>query len=64
MDWFIIRAVQLIEQDSICASILAYPLSFLIVFCYLFQNFLFTTKEENSPLKAIDFGLSDYVKLG
>lgn len=28
------------------------------------QNFLFTSKEENSPLKAIDFGLSDFVKPG
>ncbi|KAF5474278.1 hypothetical protein F2P56_006191 [Juglans regia] len=26
------------------------------------ENFLFVTKDENSPLKAIDFGLSDYVK--
>ncbi|XP_052173617.1 CDPK-related kinase 1-like [Diospyros lotus] len=26
------------------------------------ENFLFTTKDEHSPLKAIDFGLSDYVK--
>ncbi|EOA26799.1 hypothetical protein CARUB_v10022894mg [Capsella rubella] len=26
------------------------------------ENFLFTTKDETSPLKAIDFGLSDYVK--
>ncbi|XP_027071472.2 CDPK-related kinase 7-like [Coffea eugenioides] len=26
------------------------------------ENFLFTSKEEHSPLKAIDFGLSDYVK--
>ncbi|XP_019187250.1 PREDICTED: CDPK-related kinase 7-like [Ipomoea nil] len=26
------------------------------------ENFLFTTKDERSPLKAIDFGLSDYVK--
>jgi hypothetical protein len=29
-----------------------------------FQNFLFTSKEENSNLKAIDFGLSDFVKPG
>jgi serine/threonine protein kinase len=29
---------------------------------FLLQNFLFTSKDENSPLKAIDFGLSDYVK--
>jgi hypothetical protein len=40
---------------------LAYPYSFLII---LLQNFLFTTKEDNSTLKAIDFGLSDYVKPG
>ncbi|XP_034693907.1 CDPK-related kinase 1-like [Vitis riparia] len=26
------------------------------------ENFLFISNEENSPLKAIDFGLSDYVK--
>ncbi|XP_047310131.1 CDPK-related kinase 5-like [Impatiens glandulifera] len=26
------------------------------------ENFLFTTKEENAQLKAIDFGLSDFVK--
>ncbi|KAK6244338.1 hypothetical protein QUC31_010747 [Theobroma cacao] len=31
-------------------------------FTELQQNFLFTSKQENSPLKAIDFGLSDYVK--
>ncbi|KAI3882131.1 hypothetical protein MKW92_022012 [Papaver armeniacum] len=26
------------------------------------ENFLFSTKDDTSPLKAIDFGLSDYVK--
>jgi len=26
------------------------------------ENFLFSSKDEHSPLKAIDFGLSDYVK--
>ncbi|KAL6539758.1 cyclin-dependent serine/threonine protein kinase [Orobanche hederae] len=26
------------------------------------ENFLFASKDEHSPLKAIDFGLSDYVK--
>ncbi|KAJ7959412.1 CDPK-related kinase [Quillaja saponaria] len=26
------------------------------------ENFLFVSKEENSPMKAIDFGLSDFVK--
>lgn len=48
------------------------------VFCFLFlilylhlkhgffldQNFLYTSKDENSKLKAIDFGLSDFVKPG
>lgn len=28
------------------------------------QNFLFTSKDEDSLLKAIDFGLSDFVKPG
>lgn len=31
---------------------------------FMLQNFLFTSKDENSTLKAIDFGLSDYVKPG
>jgi hypothetical protein len=31
---------------------------------FLCQNFLFSTKDENSELKAIDFGLSDFVKPG
>ena len=29
-----------------------------------FQNFLFTTKDDNAQLKAIDFGLSDFVRPG
>jgi hypothetical protein len=28
------------------------------------QNFLFMSKDENSALKVIDFGLSDFVKPG
>lgn len=28
------------------------------------QNFLFTTKDEYAQLKAIDFGLSDFIKPG
>ena len=28
------------------------------------QNFLYTSKDDNSTLKAIDFGLSDFVKPG
>jgi hypothetical protein len=28
------------------------------------QNFLFKSSKEDSPLKATDFGLSDYIKPG
>lgn len=31
---------------------------------FLCQNFLYTSKEDHSLLKAIDFGLSDFVKPG
>lgn len=31
---------------------------------FMLQNFLFTSKDDKSTLKAIDFGLSDYVKPG
>lgn len=41
-----------------------YAYSCLTVAFLLDQNFLFTSKEENSQLKAIDFGLSDFVKPG
>lgn len=33
-------------------------------FTSISQNFLFMTKDENSALKVIDFGLSDFVKPG
>jgi hypothetical protein len=36
----------------------------LCICAFLFQNFLFSSKDENSPLKVIDFGLSDFVKPG
>lgn len=28
------------------------------------QNFLFTTKDEDAPMKVIDFGLSDFIRPG
>jgi serine/threonine protein kinase len=28
------------------------------------KNFLFTTKDEHAPMKAIDFGLSDFIRPG
>lgn len=38
--------------------------SWLSTLYCLDQNFLFTSKDEDSQLKAIDFGLSDFVKPG
>lgn len=29
--------------------------------CALLQNFLFTTRNEDAPMKIIDFGLSDFI---
>ena len=31
---------------------------------FFYQNFLFKTKDADSQLKAIDFGLSEFVKPG
>lgn len=28
------------------------------------QNFLFATKDEDAPMKVIDFGLSDFIRPG
>ena len=28
------------------------------------QNFLFTTRDEDAPMKVIDFGLSDFIRTG
>jgi serine/threonine protein kinase len=41
-----------------------FPLMYVDSFicAFFFQNFLFSSKDENSPLKVIDFGLSDFVK--
>lgn len=36
----------------------------MCVYFYCYQNFLFVSKDDNSQLKAIDFGLSDFVKPG
>ena len=40
-------------------------LSIKLIFFFLqYQNFLYTAKDESSPLKAIDFGLSDFARPG
>lgn len=30
----------------------------------MWQNFLFSTRDEDAPLKVIDFGLSDFIRPG
>ncbi|KAK9725990.1 hypothetical protein RND81_05G182400 [Saponaria officinalis] len=56
------------EEDAKAVMV---PILSVIAYCHLQgvvhrdikqENFLFTSKDDNSPLKAIDFGLSDYVK--
>ncbi len=37
---------------------------FVLFFCWLIQNFLFKSQDEDAPLKAVDFGLSDFIKPG
>ncbi|MBA0620208.1 hypothetical protein Godav_005968, partial [Gossypium davidsonii] len=43
-------------------SWLCFILAYFIFIFLAAENFLFTSKDENSQLKAIDFGLSDFVK--
>lgn len=56
------------EED---AKVVVVQILNIVAFCHLQgvvhrdlkpENFLFTTKEEDAQLKAIDFGLSDFVK--
>lgn len=51
---------------TIYSFILSYYIVLLLIIKigFLPQNFLFSSEDENSTLKAIDFGLSDYVKPG
>ncbi|XP_030463735.1 CDPK-related kinase 1-like [Syzygium oleosum] len=68
LDRILSRGGKYSEEDA--KAIMVQVLS-AVAFCHLQgvvhrdlkpENFLFTTKDENAPLKAIDFGLSDYVK--
>ena len=58
------------EEDA--KSILVQILN-VVAFCHLQgvvhrdlkpENFLFTKKEEDAPMKVIDFGLSDFIRPG
>ncbi|XP_042406958.1 CDPK-related kinase 3-like [Zingiber officinale] len=56
------------EKD---AKVIVIQILSVIAFCHLQgvvhrdlkpENFLFTTKDENAPMKIIDFGLSDFIR--
>ncbi|KAI6673685.1 hypothetical protein NL676_001591 [Syzygium grande] len=68
LDRILSRGGKYSEED---AKIIMVQVLSAVAFCHLQgvvhrdlkpENFLFTTKDEHAPLKAIDFGLSDYVK--
>ncbi|KAL4582357.1 hypothetical protein LXL04_006904 [Taraxacum kok-saghyz] len=68
LDGLLSRGGKYTEDDAKCILI---QILNVVAFCHLqgvvhrdltLENFLFTSKDENSPLKAIDFGLSDLVK--
>ncbi|GAV64556.1 Pkinase domain-containing protein [Cephalotus follicularis] len=68
LDRILARGGKYSEED---AKVVMVQILSVVAYCHLQgvvhrdlkpENFLFTSKEENCPLKAIDFGLSDYVK--
>ncbi|KAG0500798.1 hypothetical protein HPP92_000870 [Vanilla planifolia] len=68
LDRILTRGGKYSERD---AKIVLIQILSVVSFCHLQgvvhrdlkpENFLFTSKEENATLKAIDFGLSDFVK--
>ncbi|KAL2348413.1 hypothetical protein Fmac_002413 [Flemingia macrophylla] len=68
LDRILSRGGKYTEED---AKVVLRQILHVVAFCHLqgvvhrdlkLENFLFTSKEENSKLKAIDFGLSDFVK--
>ncbi|KAK6149032.1 hypothetical protein DH2020_016557 [Rehmannia glutinosa] len=68
LDRILSRGGKYAEED---AKIIMEQILSVVAYCHLQgvvhrdlkpENFLFTSKDEHSPLKAIDFGLSDYVK--
>ncbi|KAL2326009.1 hypothetical protein Fmac_025067 [Flemingia macrophylla] len=68
LDRILSRGGKYSEED---ARVVMIQILSVVAFCHLQgvvhrdlkpENFLFTSKDESSTLKAIDFGLSDYVK--
>ncbi|KAK6151343.1 hypothetical protein DH2020_013978 [Rehmannia glutinosa] len=68
LDRILARGGKYSEED---AKIVMVQILSVVAYCHLQgvvhrdlkpENFLYVSKDEHSPLKAIDFGLSDYVK--
>lgn len=68
LDRILSRGGKYSEED---AKVVVVQILNIVAYCHLQgvvhrdlkpENFLFTTKEENAQLKAIDFGLSDFVR--
>ncbi|XP_024371722.1 CDPK-related kinase 5 isoform X1 [Physcomitrium patens] len=68
LDRILSRGGRYTEED---AKIVVQQILSIVAFCHLQgvvhrdlkpENFLFTTKDEHAQLKAIDFGLSDFIK--
>ncbi|XP_044366562.1 CDPK-related kinase 3 isoform X4 [Triticum aestivum] len=68
LDRILARGGRYIEEDA--KAIVVQILS-AVAFCHLQgvvhrdlkpENFLFTTRDENAPMKLIDFGLSDFIR--
>ncbi|XP_051138710.1 CDPK-related kinase 1-like [Andrographis paniculata] len=68
LDRILSRGGKYSEED---AKVIMLQILSVVAYCHLQgvvhrdlkpENFLFTSKDEYAPLKAIDFGLSDYVK--
>ncbi|XP_059628970.1 CDPK-related kinase 3-like isoform X2 [Cornus florida] len=68
LDRILSRGGRYTEEDA--KTIVVQILS-VVAFCHLQgvvhrdlkpENFLFTTRDENAPMKLIDFGLSDYIR--
>ncbi|KAG0590218.1 hypothetical protein M758_1G080200 [Ceratodon purpureus] len=68
LDRILSRGGRYTEED---AKIVVRQILSIVAFCHLQgvvhrdlkpENFLFTTKDEHAQLKAIDFGLSDFIK--
>ena len=68
LDRILSRGGKYSEED---AKVIVRQILSIVAFCHIQgvvhrdlkpENFLFTTKDEHAPMKAIDFGLSDFIR--